>query len=133
MNKQNSIAVGLLRPPHIFFFEVDNLKMKTRLLKLCCKHLKYFSIYATKRGYHVIGYPFRKRIWRIFKRKIKTDFTMRLEARFNMPRYRPQILRTSPKFDKKSGKIVSAAPKKIHGNLELLNVKKYKRMYPSYK
>lgn len=123
--------VGLLRPPRIFFFEVDSRSRETRkkLVRLCKNHLKYYSIYVTKHGFHVIGYPFKKKIWRIFKRALKTDFTLNLRPRWNMPRYRAQVLRISPKFELRTGKEYSFRPKRISGNFELLNIERYKVMY----
>lgn len=131
MPNRKGIVVGLLRPPNVFFFEVDSRTRETRkkLLRLCKNHLKYYSVYLTKHGYHVIGYPFRKKIWRIFKNAIKTDFTLNLRPRWNMPRYRAQVLRISPKFELKTGEEYSFSPRKMLGNFELLNIQKYKVVY----
>ena len=128
----NNVAVGILRPPHVFFYEVD---LKGRDFAICKwalksdaqKWFKAFSIFRTKHGYHLIGYPFTQKAWRYFKRVFKSDFTMKLKPRWN--RKYPQVLRISEKFDLKTGKVVSPAPKFVCGNLFLDNVQKYKVLY----
>ena len=128
----NNVAVGILRPPHIFFYEVDvkNGKfraMKRKLIRVAKNWLKAFSVFRTKHGYHIIGFPYYIRTWRYFKKRFSSDFTMKLKPRWDR-RY-PQVLRISEKFDLKTGKIVSPAPKFICGNLFLDNIQKYKVMY----
>ena len=128
----NNVAVGILRPPHVFFYEVDcpNDFRQTRSdLKDTANSagLKVFSIFKTKHGYHIIGYPYSRKIWRRFKREFPSDFTMKLKPRWN--RKYPQVLRISEKFDLKTGKVVSPAPKFVCGNLFLDNIQKYKVMY----
>jgi len=135
-SKQYNIAIGLLRPSYVFFFDLDGYGYR-KLKKLALKHLKYFSLYKTKHGYHVIGYPFSRRIWRIFKNALKTDYTMKLRMRWykvrkamrkNWNPSKEMIIRISFKYDA-LGNIVNRKPKKIFGNFELLNVEKYKVMY----
>jgi hypothetical protein len=128
----SNIAVGMLRPPHVFFYEVDCPKGKMRKTKMLLKFdaqqfFQAFSLYRTKHGYHLIGYPFSMVAWKFFKRFYKSDFTMKLKPRWNR-RY-PQVLRISEKFDLKTGKVVSPAPKLVCGNLFLDNIQKYKVMY----
>jgi len=132
-SKQYNIAIGLLRPSHVFFFDLDGHGYR-KLKKLALKHLKYFSLYKTKNGYHLIGYPFSKRLWRIFKHALKTDYTALLRNRFckakgqKYNRYNEMVVRISPKYDA-LGNIVNLKPRKIFGNFELLNVEKYKVIY----
>ena len=128
MNRQYNIAIGLLRPPHVFFFDLDSHGYR-KLKKLALKHLKYFSLYRTKHGYHVIGYPFSRRVWRIFKRNFKTDYHAKLHKRFRNGFFSEQILRINSKFDDDLGQIVSSKPKKIYGNFELINCIEFVRFY----
>ncbi len=128
MTNRKGIAVGLLRPPSVFFYEVDQKSVFRKLVKLCENHLKFFSIFETKRGYHVIGYPFRSKIWRIFKKALPTDFTLRLHKRWN--RKQPQVLRIGSKFtDDNFGRVYSQKPKKIMGNFELVNYDRWMVLY----
>lgn len=131
----NNVAVGLLRPPHIFFYEVD-LKnndnfgvMKYRLIRAATAWFNKdsFSIYRTKHGYHLIAYPYSRRAWNYFKRKFPSDFTRKLKSRWG--KKEPQVLRISEKFDVKTGKVVSPAPKRIYGNYNLYRVMPYKVIY----
>ena len=128
----NNVAVGILRPPHVFFYEVDTKLGHFRWLRNTLvihskRFFKAFSLFRTKHGYHLIGYPFTQKAWRYFKRVFKSDFTMKLKPRWN--RKYPQVLRISEKFDLKTGKVVSPAPKFVCGNLFLDNVQKYKVLY----
>lgn len=128
-----NVAVGLLRPPHVFFYEVDvgkghSFRNKRRWLSMFGElYFKAFSIYRTKNGYHFLGYPYRKKIWIKFKKTFKSDFTIKLRPRWN--RKNPQVLRISEKWDLKTGRITSPAPKFILGNLKLDNIQNYKVLY----
>jgi hypothetical protein len=127
-----NIAVGILRPPHVFFYEVDVKVGEFRATQKCLRQdakesFDAFSLYRTKHGYHIIGYPYRQEIFKLFQVCHPSDFTMKLKPRFG--RKEPQILRISEKFDLKTGKVVSPAPKFICGNLFLDNIQKYKVMY----
>ena len=129
----NNVAVGILRPPHVFFYEIDCpkgegfVKRRTLFMRYALLNFEEFSLYRTKHGYHLIAYPYSQNVWRKFKRKFPSDFTMKLKPRWNK-KY-PQVLRISEKFDLKTGIVVSPAPKFICGNLFLDNIQKYKVMY----
>lgn len=124
-----NIAVGILRPPKIFFFEIDNKDILevARFGRFIETHFHYYSVYETKNGFHVIAYPFKRKIWNHFKREFKTDFTMKLRKRWG--KGKPQVLRISEKWDQKTGRVTSPRPKLIQGNLFLLNVNQYKVIY----
>jgi hypothetical protein len=131
-----TIAVGIRRPPTVFFFDVDKRDSLTlkKLLKYCNKYFKnplFYSIYLTKNGYHVIAYPFRKKIFRAFKRAFKSDYTMKLRKKFASGGSSEMVLRISPKWELRSGKKTSDRPKKIIGNFEILNLGRYFVLYPS--
>ena len=126
------MAVGLLRPPHVFFYEVDCKRgkfrtIRRRFLEAARKFFNYWSLFRTKHGYHLIAYPYSRKVWRYFKRNFRSDFTMKLKARWG--RKEPQVLRISSKFDIKTGDIVSLEPKLIRGNFFLQNISKYKVFY----
>ena len=128
----SNVAVGILRPPHVFFYEVDCKKGNFRAMRIaldiaCQNNFEYYSLFRTKHGYHIHAYPYSKESWQFFSYVFPSDFTMKLKPRWN--RKYPQVLRISEKFDLKTGKIVSPAPKFICGNLFLDNIQKYKVMY----
>ena len=114
----SNCAVGLRRPPHVFFYDIDYFKEGKKnvivyLIPFCSEHLKSFSIYKTQHGYHVIGTPFTRKIWFSFKRRFKTDFTLELKKQ------RSQVLRISVKWNRKTGGIISPAPVKVFGNFSI--------------
>lgn len=129
MPKKLGYAVGLKRPPHVFFFDLDGTGFR-KLKRYCSKYLKHFSIYKSKHGYHMIGYPFRRKIWRIFKRAFKTDYTLKLFPRWGNPRFstKSMVLRISEKWDE-NGKVVSERPKLMTGNFLLFDPEKYMIIY----
>ena len=114
-----TVSLGLVRPRGILFFEID-FRAFRKLKNFAEKRFKAFSIYRTKHGYHLIAYPFRKKLFRALKRAFRTDFTMRFEK---------TILRIGPKFEEKTGKVVSPRPVKVYGNIELINIDEYKFSY----
>jgi hypothetical protein len=127
-----NVAVGLLRPPHVFFYEVDCKKgkfraTKKRLVKYANRSFHVFSVFRTLHGYHIIGFPYRTKVFCFFKKKFVSDFTKKLRPRWN--RKDPQVLRISEKWNLKTGRIVSPAPKFICGNLKLDNIQNYKVLY----
>lgn len=131
-----NVAVGLLRPPHVFFYEVDCKKgkfraIKKRLIKYANRYFNRFSIYRSKHGYHLFGVPYFRRTYQIFKNRFRSDFTKKLRTRWG--RKDPQVLRISEKWDLKTGRITSPCPKFIVGNLKLNKVvndiQNYKVMY----
>lgn len=128
----NNVAVGILRPPRVFFYEVDVKKgkfraTKKRLIEFAKKKLVSFSIYRTLHGYHVRGYPFKRSVFIQFCHSFRSDFARKLRPRWK--RRNPQVLRISEKFDLKTGKIVSPKPKLIYGNFFLGNIQNYKVLY----
>lgn len=127
-----NVAVGLLRPPHVFFYEVDVKKgkfraTKKRLVKYAKDLFVYFSVYRTKHGYHLLAFGYSKYNFALFKKLFPSDFTRLLRFRWN--RQNPQVLRISEKWDLKTGKIVSPKPKFICGNFFLEGIQNYKVMY----
>lgn len=126
-----NVAVGILRPPHVFFYEVDvkrNFKYVFSRLKFHAKMtLHYFSIFRTKHGYHLMGYPYSKATWQHFTKMFTSDFSIKLRPRWN--KKEPQVLRISEKWDLKTGKVVSPKPKFICGNFFLEGIQNYKVMY----
>ena len=126
-----NVAVGILRPPHVFFYEIDlkdSFSYWLGQLKIYSEcYFSTYSIFRTKHGYHVMAYPYSKRAWDDFCRGCPSDFTMKLKPRWN--KKNPQVLRISEKWDSETGKVVSPAPKFICGNFFLDNIQKYKVMY----
>lgn len=126
-----NVAVGLLRPPHVFFYEVDVKKkfrsVRIRLVSFAVRWLKFWSIFRTKHGYHLVGYPYSTKAWLCAKRHFRSDFTKKLRARWD--RKNPQVLRISEKWNIKTGKISSSKPKFICGNFFLEGIQKYKVLY----
>jgi hypothetical protein len=110
------VAVGALRPAHIFFYEIDKKsnKWKNKLIEYGHKYFNYFSIFRTRHGFHFIAYGFSNRKFQIFKRVFRSDFARKLRPKWG--RKEPQILRISEKINLKTGKIVSKRPKWIYGN-----------------
>lgn len=126
-----SITVGLFRPPGVFFFEIDYFAFR-RLKALASKYLRAFSIFKTKHGYHLMGTPFSMRIWRIFKRNFKTDYTMKLRKRWiSIRKVHPQVLRIAPKWSTNEGIEVSPKPRKVFcsGNFQIENDVRYRVAY----
>lgn len=127
----SNVAVGLLRPRNVFFYEID-LKDSFRYWRKQLKiygdfHLSYYSIYRTKHGYHIIGYPYSVKAWQDFKSGFHSDFTKKLKPRWN--KKNPQVLRISEKWDLKTGKVTSPKPKLIYGNFFLQGYQNYKVLY----
>ena len=125
----SNVAVGLIRPPRVFFYEIDSTDKNdfTDLYYCAEKQLQYYSIYKTKHGYHIIGYPYTKKAWKHFSFYHESDFTIKLKPRWQ--NRNPQVLRISEKWDLKTGKVVSPAPKLVCGNFFLEGIMKYKVMY----
>ena len=109
MTTWRTIALGLTRPRGILFFEIDFFALK-KLKGFAQKNFKYFEILRTRHGYHLRAYPFRWKKFRALKRMFKSDFSMK---------YEKCILRISPKWEEKTGRITSPRPIRVCGNFDI--------------
>ena len=127
-----NVAVGLLRPPHVFFYEVDCKKGNFKAMRMSIQRsamdwFESYSLFRTRHGYHLFGYPYSKEAWDFFKFVYPSDFTIKLRMRWYSKN--PQVLRISEKWDLKTGKVTSPKPKFICGNFFLDGIMNYKVLY----